>query len=538
MSFEFRQRGIGEYLDIIKRQMLVILLPTLAVGAAVGYVVWNLPSVYESKTSLKINPPSISEKVVQSLTDADASERINAITEEVKSRSSLEPMITKFSLYEAERAAGKPMELIVEQMRRNINVAVVKADNEKATNLTIAFRDRDPDKARAATAELGSKYIKAQQETSIKQAEATREFFDKELGEVKTKLDDIDKRRLAYMMQNVNNLPTSTAGLIAQLQGVREKERTLETEIGRLRDQYSFLEREKNTLLEYSEKEAQRQQQIVNDVRRTPVYAEMIKKRADLEAQLKNLLTQYREAHPDVKAKKNEIEQVNKEITQLEEQTKTSNEEFNKSTRSQADLRIKGYDNNQQKINAEIARFTKEIEVARTQIGDLQRRIESVPAAEVALGTFEREYQTAKENYDELLKKKNNADLQAERERNAQGESITIVDGANTPQAPVAPKREMLLGMGLGVGLGIGLLFALLFEFPRFLTINNLEDAKHYTNLPVLAAVPELTTVREAWWQRSLMVIKVMGGLALTAASVPLLVIGLQTLRIFDRFVS
>jgi hypothetical protein len=113
-----------------------------------------------------------------------------------------------------------------------------------------------------------------------------------------------------------------------------------------------------------------------------------------------------------------------------------------------------------------------------------------------------------------------------------------VVDGANTPQSPVAPKREILTGGGLLAGLGIGLLFALLFEFPRFLTINNLEDAKHYTNLPVLAAVPELVTTREAIWRRSLTAIKVLTGLAITAGSIPLLVIALQALRIFDRFVS
>lgn len=539
MGIEFRQRGIGEYFQMVWRHKLAVLLPILALGVAVGYVVWKLPNVYESKTLLKIVPPTISERVVQSLTDTDVSQRLNAITEEVKSRNSLEPLITKFALFERERAAGAPMELLVNQIQNNIHVEIIEGKDERATNLTVAYRDRDPDKARSVTAELGGKYIKAQQDTSVKNAEATRAFFEKELGVVKARLDDIDKRRLGYMLQNLDNLPSATQGLIAQLEGLRGQEKTLETEIGRMRDQRAYLEREKNNIREYSDRETSRQQTVINDVRRTPVYAEMIKKRSDLQAQLTNMMTKFRPAHPDVVAKKNEIEEVNKEIATLQTQAKETDEEFSKSNKSSVELRIKNYENEQARIEGEVTRQTALVEQVRSQIADLARRIESVPTAEVALGTFDREYQTTKQSYDDLLKKKADADLQAERERNSQGESIGIVDGASTPQVPVnASKRYMLVALGLGVGLGIGLLLALLLEFPRLLTINSVDDAQHYTHLPVLAAVPELVTAREARWKRGVSFFKIMTGLAATAVSVPVLIIVLQITHVFDRYAS
>ncbi|HEX8636904.1 MAG TPA: Wzz/FepE/Etk N-terminal domain-containing protein, partial [Pyrinomonadaceae bacterium] len=96
MSVEFRQRTAGEFVKMLKRRKWLIVLPILTMTAAIGYVVYRLPSVYESKTLLTVKPPTISDKVVQSLTDEDITQRLQAINQEVLSRSSLEPMIAKY----------------------------------------------------------------------------------------------------------------------------------------------------------------------------------------------------------------------------------------------------------------------------------------------------------------------------------------------------------------------------------------------------------------------------------------------------------
>jgi len=116
MSVEFRQRTAGEFVKMMKHRKWMILLPVLTMTAAIGYVVYKLPSVYESKTLLTIKPPTISDKVVQSLTEEDLSQRLQTINTEVLSRNSLEPMVAKYKLFKLERNAGVPMELIVEKM--------------------------------------------------------------------------------------------------------------------------------------------------------------------------------------------------------------------------------------------------------------------------------------------------------------------------------------------------------------------------------------------------------------------------------------
>ena len=72
-----------------------------------------------------------------------------------------------------------------------------------------------------------------------------------------------------------------------------------------------------------------------------------------------------------------------------------------------------------------------------------------------------------------------------------------MIDPANLPSQAGRPETLNARQSGLGVGLGFGWCLGI-FEGPRLLTIQNSDDARHYTGLPVLLAVPELLTPQEA----------------------------------------
>src|SRR5688572_23540321 len=167
MSVEFRQRKPGELISMVKRQKWLILLPMITLTAAIGYVVYKLPSIYESTSLLTVKPPTISSNLVESLSKEDLSQRLSTINQEVLSRSSLEPMVIKYDLYKIERASGVPMELIIERMYKNIKVDLEETGNEKVAAFRISYRDRDPQAARNVTAELASKYVNAQVQNSV-----------------------------------------------------------------------------------------------------------------------------------------------------------------------------------------------------------------------------------------------------------------------------------------------------------------------------------------------------------------------------------
>ena len=553
MAVEFRQRSAGEFIKMLKRRKWLVILPTLAVALAVAYVVSKLPSIYESTTLLTLKPPTISEKVVQSLSDEDLSQRLQTINQEVLSRTSLEPMIAKYKLFQMEKDAGMPTELIIEKMRSNVRVEPERTDNEKVAAFRIYYRDRSPEAARNVTAELASKYVNAQVIASTQSAEVTREFIENELNKAKTNLDTIEKQRLEVMMQNVETLPESSQGLIAQLERLRKREETLTkeketliTERGRLNDSITANNRQMRLIEDYGEKETQDAARQASQIEDTPAYGALVQKRAELSAQLDKMLKEYREKHPEVVAKKSEIERVNDELENLKKNTDKRVQIASQSSSRKAELQKKNLELENQRIQAQIAQIDQQLqlkdqEVAQNSvfIGSLESKINTIPNVKVALEAINNQYQSAKTTYDDLLKKRNDASLQVERESNAQGETIRVVDAANLPQSPVnASKRYMAILMGAAAGMALGLFLAGLFEIPRLFKIQNIEDAKHYTGLPVLASVPPLLTHQEIAWKKRAGWLRLMAGIVASLASIPLLIMALQATRVFEKIVS
>ena len=167
------------------------------------------------------------------------------------------------------------------------------------------------------------------------------------------------------------------------------------------------------------------------------------------------------------------------------------------------------------------------------------RKINSIPNVKVALEGINTQYESSKKTYNELLEKKNSAELMVGVESNAQGETIRVQDAANLPSAPSnATKKPMLVVVGSMIGLAIGLFFAGLLEIPRLFTIQNVEDAKHYTGLPVLASVPPLYSGKEIAWKKRTGWLKVIAGIAFAIGIIPVMIMLLQATHIFDRMVS
>src|SRR5918912_937555 len=141
MSVEFRQRKPGELARMVWRRKWLIVLPTVAVAVGVAYGVWKLPNVYESTTLLTVRPASISTSVVPQLSDSELTIRINNITQEVTSRSTLEPMIERYGLYARERARGASMDELVERMRtKDIKINLNTSRNEVTNGFFLSFR--------------------------------------------------------------------------------------------------------------------------------------------------------------------------------------------------------------------------------------------------------------------------------------------------------------------------------------------------------------------------------------------------------------
>jgi polysaccharide chain length determinant protein (PEP-CTERM system associated) len=534
MSIEFRQRSPSEYLKMIQRRKWLIILPVIAVTCAVSWVVYRLPDVYESSTLIVVKPSTLPTTVVPTVTEDSLTRQLTSIAQVVTSRSSLEPLVNKYELYKPERLRGEPMESIIDRMRKDIKVEVNTSRNDITNGFNITYRGRDPKITQAITSELASKYINEQTKNTIDSTNSAKQFIDQQVSQAKEELTAIDDKRLEFMQKNVGNLPTEATSLVGQLTGLREQQKALIAEIGRLQDRSSALMTQSTLLKKQSQQTIDDYAENTTDPKTTLAWAELVKRKADLQSELQRMTTELKPKHPDVLAKQAQLDSVSKEMDQMISEWKERIVEKQQKLQNRPDLSVADTEAQIKSVNGEIKREQKMLDDNEKQIAAILQRINSVPGAEVALGALERDYQTKKVAYDQLLLQQQKITLGADAASQQQGEGIEVIDPANLPSQPVAPKRLMLSGLGLAFGLGLGLLLTGILEIPRLFTIQSAEDVRHYTGLPVLISVPELLTPEEARVLPRRRNLLLAAAVAVTIGIIPVLALALKATHVFE----
>lgn len=538
MTVEFRQRTPSEYVKIALKRKWLILLPTIAIATAVGWVVYHLADAYESTTLIVVKPSTLPTSVVPTVTEDNLTRQLTSIAQVVTSRSSLEPLIQKYDLYKIERLRGVPMEFLVDGMRKDIKVEVNTTRNDVTNGFNITYRGRDPRTTQALTAELASKYVDEQTKNTISSSAAAKLFIEQQVKLAKDELDKIDKQRLEFMQRNLNNLPSGAASLVAQLTGLRESQKAYIAEIGRQQDRRSALASQLTLIKKQAEQTREDVAENTTDPKTTLAWAELVKRKADLEAQLQHMLTELRPKHPDVQAKQAELNSVKEQMDEIVTDWRAKIKEKEDKLKARPDLSAAGLESEVKLIEGQMKRDQQLLEDAEKQIADILKRINDVPGAEVSLGALDREYQTKKANYDQLLGQQAKIEIGANAASQQQGETIQVIDPANLPSLPVAPKRFLLGVIGLVLGLGVGLLLAGAVEIPKLFTIQTSEDATHYTELPVLVSVPEMLTPQEARNLPRRRKLALAAGVVATLVSIPTLALGLKVSHLLERFLA
>src|SRR5215213_9602077 len=534
MSVEFRQRKPSEYVNILRRRKWFIILPTIAIFTAVTWVVLKLPDVYQSTTLIVVKPSTLPTSVVPTSAEDNLTRQLASISQVVASRSSLEPLVQKYDLYRSERQRGEPMESVIDQMRDDIKVNLNTSRNDITNGFDISFRYRDPKTTQAVTSELAGKYISVQTQNTVASTAAARQFMDNQVTQARATLTEVDKQILEFKSNHVGILPSEAEALFNQLSGLREEQKALISEVGRLQDRRAATANQLALLREQNVQVIETAAESMTDPKTTLAWSNLVTRKAALEGELTRLRQELREKHPDVIAKQKEVDQVKQEMDKMIDEWKEKTKAKQDRLKLMPNLTVGAAENEIKQIENEVKRQQKLLAENEGQIASIVDRINKVPGVEVALSAIDRDYQMKKTALDDLLAQQQKIALGAEAASQQQGEGIEVVDAANLPSKPVAPKRLMLSSLGLAAGLGLGLLLVGIFEGPRLLTIQNTEDARHYTGLPVLLAVPELLTPQEARAIPRRRKLLLVAGVVATIVSIPALALALKLTHVFE----
>jgi polysaccharide chain length determinant protein (PEP-CTERM system associated) len=486
-----RQYSFETLVEIARRRKWLIVLPAIAIAAAAAVVIQRLPNVYRSETLILVVPQRVPESYVRSTVTARIEDRLQAISQQILSRTRLEQIVTDFNLYPEERAEGELMEDIVEHMRTvDIGIGVVKGDAFR-----VNFASDDPRVAMRVTERLGSLFIDESLRDREILAQGTSEFLATQLDEARRELVLNENKLLEYQRTFNGELP---AQMSANLQGQHNAEMALQSlgeSLNRDRERRITLERQVADIVEAPEGTAASSTNAAA--------SEGISKTVQDELQMAQqsliaLELKLKPDHPDVRRVRRNIEELKKrvEVQQLEgvitsRPTSIVVMDYAKRKRlldARAEL-----DNLDREIQAKLA----EDQRLRSVQAMYQARIEAAPLREAELTALTRDYETLQQNYRSLLAKKEESQISANLESRQIGEQFKILDPARVPERPVSPNRPQLYLLGALAALAIGIGLAAAAEyFDR--TLRTEADVRAALNLMVLATIPSIRDAASA----------------------------------------
>jgi uncharacterized protein involved in exopolysaccharide biosynthesis len=99
-----------------------------------------------------------------------------------------------------------------------------------------------------------------------------------------------------------------------------------------------------------------------------------------------------------------------------------------------------------------------------------------------------RDHQTALDFYNDLLKKRDDAQVATDLEHRQEGQNFRILDAPSLPEAPSFPNRRLFALGGLLVGLGLGAALVRVAEM-RDKSIREVRDVEILLGVPAFAVI-------------------------------------------------
>jgi len=466
-----------DILLILRRRFWLLLVPFAVISAATAMFARYLPDTFRSDTLILVVPQRVPEAYVRSTVTTRIEDRLQSIAQQILSRTRLERVIQDFNLYTEERRVGI-MEDVVERMRRDIKIDVIKGDAFR-----VSYVGNDARTVMKVTDRLASLFIEENLRDREVLAEGTNQFLEAQLEDSRRRLIETEKKLETYRKQFAGQLPSELPSNMQAGANTQLQIRAVLDSLNRARDRHLLLERQLGDL--ESSDEAALAAPVANGTSGGTPAQQAAAARQALEA----LQTRLKSDHPDVL-------RLKRIVADLESKAEADVDAGDgpvsvplSPAQLQQSRRIRD-------LRAEVELLDKQIQMdlaeekrLRGVATNYQKRVELAPTRESELTELTRDYTTLQTQYTTLLLKKEESQISANLERRQIGEQFKLLDPARLAEKPFSPNRPRINAMGLVGGLGVGLMLIGLVEV-RDTSFKTDDDVVMVLGLPVLAVVP------------------------------------------------
>jgi polysaccharide chain length determinant protein (PEP-CTERM system associated) len=534
-------------ITILRRRALVAIIAFTAVlAAAVAFAVY-LPDLYTASAMVVIERP-LPDGVIRPTVSNELESRLYQIRQEVLSRERLTGLIKRFDLYaDLRRKAG--FEDVLNQAREDIqwepNGPEQVSGRTKTVAFTLTYTGTDQQTVADVTNSIAQFFVEHNSAMRAGEARRAVELLDEQLQAAKRQVDVEEARLRDYMLRNQAQLPQASGVAMAAYQSLADELRRNRDDQRRNMDAREKLV---DGLEDAAAVAAAAKGVLAADPAGVPLSKELIEARERLAQARKDLIEAERKgftgSHPDITNATSRIAAAEKEVQEQQardlaafkarqatdaQRQVVANAPQDLATLPRSKRTIKDLDD-------ELTRLRTEEKDLQQRIAVLQQRFDSTPGVQEGYLQVQRDHASAKENYDVLARKFDEARLAESVEAGHQGENFRILDSAVPPEGPSAPNRLRLLLMGLLLAL-MATAGAVVLVEQLDTSFHTVDDVREFTAVPVVATIPQIGAApRRGWAGATLRTASAVAAVALVATLSAYLAHGNDTLvRLLQR---
>jgi len=439
----------------------------IVIFSLAAYLAYSLPDIYRSIAVLRYVRQELPENYVKSIVTVTMQDRLNAITRDVLSWSTLKEIIQDLNLYAREPAL--PMGDRQKKFRKNIRVDAHEDDNEFA----ISFNSRSAVKAQQVVARLTSAYVDEELKLREEQAKETTAFMQVEAEVLKREVERLELRVNRYKAKHRYELPNQLHLNLMTLERLRTEVQTDLIHMSALKDSKVNLETE---LIATREQGGEKVFTRMDNVDKTKL-------------ELETLLSRYGDRHPDVISLKRKVEAMEAGLGNMAPPAEPDQTLVHLERDPVKRTLLKQI----QDIETETKTLQAKNKLLLDKIILFQTRVNNTSARSIELAKITRTYEVTQHKYSDLHWKLLESKLIESMEKKRKATRFQILDPAYKPSKPSKPNRPRILILGLILGLAGGFGLSMLLDVIST-TITSADELKATVDLPLLASIPLLTT--------------------------------------------
>jgi polysaccharide chain length determinant protein (PEP-CTERM system associated) len=525
VSISRRPPDVEDYIDMLRRYRSWIIGPMFAGLVIATVVAFFWPDTYISTAVMRITPQQVPDRLVPSVITSQMADRLQQMQTDILSRTSLAEIIQKPSLdlYKKDRAK-LPMEDIVQDMRNKYIRITPLTDSQSpggsrrlASAFAISFMYTDRYKAQAVVRELVTKFTEQNVTVQRNQANLTTNFLTDELKGSKEKMVSLEDQLTKFKMANQGRLPEQAQANAQALQTYELQLMNTQGSLNRAMQDKILLETNlTNIRTAINNAQANLEETVGGS---GPAGGQFVESQrlidlnrfiTDAESKLAALKENLGKNHPDVSASEAALQSYKSQRDSMQRQETARQAAFNATAATAASAparvvqnpviarQLEEYRAQQNQVQTQVA--TKQMEIdtlkqnqARLEqvIGEFNRRLQDAPLNEQQYNSLIRDFNLAKQEYEDMTKRHEAAETAQNIEEHKAGENLEVLDPASLPEQPAEPNRLQWAAIGTFAGLGLGIMLAAAQEVKNT-SLKNLKDVRAYTNMPVLSSIPLL----------------------------------------------